>query len=485
MTAFFHSIRWRVQAWHALILLLVIAAFCATSYQLAWDNQLRRIDKELSVTERMIVRGLMRAAETAVNGGVPPAPTDPPAMKPAEFIASLGRLALSADIAARFEGREPGYVYYTLRNAKDEVLQESANAPQGIMTLPAPAADIAEEVRTVDQRREFARSSYHGLRGVIGRDITPELEERRRFAWSLVFFGLAIWTLGLLGGWWFSGRAIRPIQNISEIASRIAEGNLRERINTDGASSELTQLSTVLNQTFERLNASFERQKQFTSDASHELRTPVTILLSETQRILKRDRSPEEYRDALQTCGLTAQRMRHLIESLLLLARQEDHSVNAHWSPCDLSAILEESIRHLTPLAVEKGVTIHRDLQTAVCTGDAAALAIVAANLVTNAIQHHRAGGEVYVHCRKQDGDVIFSVKDNGPGISTADLPHLFERFYRADKARTQSEGHGGLGLAIAHTIVKNHHGTLSVTSELGQGATFTVTLPAPSDART
>ena len=485
MTSLFHSIRWQVQAWHALILLLVIAAFCVTAHQLLWDNQLRRIDKELSVTERTVVRGLMRAAETAANGGVPPPAGNPPSLKPSEFIEHLGRLSLPADVASRFEGSEPGYVYYTLHHADGRILQQSPNAPPGIVTLPAPAADIVEEARTVEHRREFARSSYHGLCGVIGRDITPELEERRRFAWSLAAFGLGIWALGLIGGWWISGRAIRPIQTISETASRIAEGNLLERISTDGARSELNQLSTVLNQTFERLQASFERQKQFTSDASHELRTPVTILLSETQRILKRQRTPEEYREALQTCGQTAQRMRHLIEALLLLARQEGSASQAHWEPCDLATLLRDTISHLLPLAAEKHVTLHCDLQPAPCTGDASALAIVAANLMTNAIQHLHPQGHITVSCGTGQGQVTFSVKDDGPGISAEDLPHIFERFYRADKARTQTEAHSGLGLAIAQTIVENHHGTLQVESTAGQGATFTVTLPAPGNVRT
>lgn len=482
-----HSIRWRVQAWHGLILLLAVVAFCLTAYQLAWDNQLRRIDQALTLTERNMVRSLMKSLGSGGDGAVPRQDegnkNEFTPLKPEEFLARLPQAVLPAEVAAQFAGLEPGFAYFSLRDGEGRVLRQSANAPEDMRFLPVPASDLVEETRTVGRRRELARSTAHGLRGVVGRDITPELEGRARFAWSLAAIGGGIWLLGLCGGWWLAGRAIRPIETISQTASRIAEGNLKERINTDGTDSELDQLSRVLNQTFDRLSEALERQKQFTADASHELRTPLTILLNETQRMLKRaDRSPEEYRAALQTCETAAQRMRQLTESLLLLARQD--SPAAATRPIALDDLLRHTLAQLQPLAEARGLTLTARLQPALCHGDPEALRVLAANLIGNAIHHHhREGGHIVVTCAPSADawQTVLTVADDGPGISAEDLPHIFERFYRADKARSQAAGHSGLGLAMVKSIATQHGAHLEVTSTPGEGAIFEVRLPPPA----
>jgi len=476
MSNLFQSIRWRLQAWHGLILLLVVAGFCVPAYQLALNNQLKRIDKEISKSERT----LMRAVFDSVRGDSTTPEGERPFVSPSDVMKSLnaGSVTLPDEVMLLFQGREPGYAYFSLRNAEGKILLQSANLPDDVAFLAAHPKDYVEETRTVGHRREWARSSPHGLLSLVGRDITPELEDLKRFTWSLSAFSLGIWALGLVGGWWLAGRAIRPIETISSTASRIAEGNLKERIDIADTDSELGHLSRVLNQTFERLNGAFERQKQFTSDASHELRTPVTILLSETQRILKRERNPEEYRDAIVTCRDAAVRMRHLIEALLMLARQENGAIKSHRESCDLGAVLGETVNHLEPLAGEKDIKIHADLQAAPCQADPGSLVVLTTNLVTNALQHHGNSGSVKVVSGSRDGHAFFTVSDDGPGIPAADLPHIFERFYRVDKARTSADGHAGLGLAIAKTIVDNHEGTITVESTLGEGTTFTVSLP-------
>lgn len=476
MTSTFHSIRWRLQLWHGVILLLAVVAVCATVYRLAWDNQLRRIDTDIIQKERALFHAVVQTGK-----GLHSDAKDPRPLSQAEIIKLLRsrEFTLPPAVAALFRGREPGYAYFSYRDRDGSVLLQSENAPAGLRFLPSPSTGFAEEIRTVDYRRERVRSSSQGLRSVVGRDITPEREEMRGFGWSLTAAGFGVWSLGLLGGWWLAGRAIRPIETISRTASRIAEGNLQERIDTSGTASELDQLSRVLNQTFERLHAAFERQKQFTADAAHELRTPITIILSETQRILKRERSSEEYREAIQTCAQTADRMRRLVEGLLLLARQESAGAGILREECDIADILRDVVAHLGPLAAEKNIHLHSDLQPARCRADAASLGIVATNLVANAIQHRRSGGNVYVSCEVEDRHVVFAVHDDGPGIAEEDLPHIFERFYRADKARTaQGSGHTGLGLAIVQSIVDAHGGTVLAKSSPGKGARFEVALP-------
>lgn len=478
MKILFHSLRWRLQAWHGLLLLLVVAGATVPAYRLARDTQMQRIDKELDHKERGLFRSLMDVAKAA-PAPAGEVPSNPPFLGLPEFIQRLTSrpFELPAAALAPFQGTEPGYSYFSIHDQNDRLLARSDNAPEDLVFLPIPSGEMAEDARSIGHRRERLRSSSHGLKIVVGQDITPELQELHGMAWLHVFIGLAVWSCGLLGGWWLSGRAIRPIRTISQTAARIAEGNLQERIDITAMDRELGDLSRVLNQTFERLHASFERQRQFTADASHELRTPITILLSETQRLLKRERTPEEYREALETCGATAQRMRRLVEALLLLARQENDSSQARHETCDLASILQEAVDHLSPLAKERGLRIQTALVPTPCRGDAGAISILATNLLSNALQH---GGHVEVTCAPHEGRARFIIRDDGPGIPAADLPHIFERFYRADQARTGSSGHSGLGLSIAKAIVDNHGGHLHVTSPPGQGACFEVELPAP-----
>ncbi|TLD68925.1 HAMP domain-containing protein [Phragmitibacter flavus] len=476
MTTLFNSIRWRVQAWHALILLLALLAFCLTAYKLAWDSQLSRIDRDLASTERALIRSLMRSVQPESPG-----PNAPP-MPFSQLITKLqqGTITLPPETAALFQNNEPGHAFFEFQDQTGTTLLRSQNFPKDHpQLLPVTESEMLEDTRTEKNTRASFRSSSSGLRSMVGRDITPELIEMNRFAWTISALGLGVWTLGLIGGWWLAGRAIRPIETISRTASHIAEGNLQERIDTDGTDSELDQLSRVLNQTFERLHNSFERQKQFTADASHELRTPVTILLSETQRLLKRtDRTPEEYREALLTCQQTAQRMRHLIEALLLLSKQETQSNDFPKTPFQLDQLLTEVVTQLTPLATEKNLQLQTHFTPTPCVGDPSMIHVLATNLLMNAIQHHHhPSGKIDIHCAPSGHHATFAVQDNGPGIPPEHLPHLFDRFYRVDKARTGSSGHTGLGLAIAKTIVTNHNGEITVTSHPGQGTTFKVQL--------
>lgn len=474
MPSFFHSIRWRLQAWHGLILLIVIGGLCLTVRQLALDSQSRRIDRDLERLERRLFRGMFHSFAQVDEAERPG--------NPEETLEYLRRheLELPNDTAETFQGDDPGYAYFAVVAPDGEVVASSPNFPGlDLNWFEETKSRESEKNRIVSHRRETIGGRPDSLRSVVGRNIQPELDELQRLTLSVVSAGLGVWALGLIGGWWLASRAIRPISAISATASRIAEGNLDDRIDTRGTDNELDQLAKVLNQTFERLAATFERQRRFTADASHELRTPVTILLSETQRILRRERSTEEYREALQTCHDSANRMRELTESLLTLSRQEVS--DAPHEPLDLAEIVSKTLHQLAPLASEKSIQIETDLQPANCSGDPAALAILASNLLSNAIQHQSANGSVTLATRIEDGQAILQVSDTGPGIAAEDLPHIFDRFYRADKARTGTSGHTGLGLAIAKTIADKHQASLGVSSDPGEGTTFTLALPIVS----
>jgi heavy metal sensor kinase len=295
---------------------------------------------------------------------------------------------------------------------------------------------------------------------------------------SLGAIGLGVIVSGLTIGWWLASRSLRPIADIGRAAQEIAAGDLSKRINALETESELGHLIAVLNSTFDRLETAFAQQQQFTSDAAHELRTPVAAILTQVQSALNRERTPEEYRETLAACQRAAQRMKRLIESLLQLARFDSGQETLQRLPCDLAAIARDAVDLVRPLAEDRGVTIETQLAQAECAGDPERLNQVVANLLTNAVTYNKAGGRVQVTCHQTGSSVELTVGDTGEGIPSEDQPHVFKRFHRADKARSGAAGNSGLGLAICKSIVSAHGGTLTFTSERGQGTTFTLRLP-------
>jgi two-component system OmpR family sensor kinase len=326
--------------------------------------------------------------------------------------------------------------------------------------------------------RERMMVGFGGERAVVGHSLEPESAELRNLALLFASAGGGVLLLGLLVGSWFSGRAIRPIGAIGATASRIADGNLSERIDLADTESELGDLAKVLNDTFARLQSAIARQAQFTADASHELRTPAFVILSEAQSALKRERTAAEYREGFEVCQRAAQQMRQLIESLLILARQDAGESALNRQPCRLDLIAGEVTEMLRPLAATKNVSLHTELQIAEINADALQLRQIITNLVNNAVEYNRPGGEVRVSVAPGGASARLTVSDNGVGIDPEDLPHIFERFYRADKSRSASQGQTGLGLSICEAIVKAHGGRIEVSSTPGQGSQFVVTLP-------
>ncbi len=318
-----------------------------------------------------------------------------------------------------------------------------------------------------------------GERVLVGRSIAPQLAELRGTAWILTGVGAGILLMGLVGGWWLASRAIRPIEDISATAAKISAGDLSQRINVSETESELGRLASVLNSTFARLDAAFAQQQQFTSDAAHELRTPVSVMLTQTQTTLNRERSAAEYRETLESCQRAAQRMRRLIESLLELARIDAGQQPMKQLRFDLAQVVRDCVTMVGPLAEQRRVEILSDVPALECVGDSERLGQVVTNLLTNAITYNRENGEVRIHGESRNGFVILTVSDIGVGISPEHLPHVFDRFYRVDSSRTS--GNTGLGLAISKAIVEAHGGEIEVSSQAEVGTVFTVRLPLPA----
>jgi heavy metal sensor kinase len=295
---------------------------------------------------------------------------------------------------------------------------------------------------------------------------------------QLILSGSGVLVIGLLGGWWLSGTAIRPIQEISHTASTVSASNLSQRIDAQRMDRELRELTNVLNSMLDRIEHSFDQQTQFTANASHELRTPLAVLLSHCELALRRERSAAEYQETLATCQRASKRMQALVEDLLVLARADSGNLELQLASCNLHAVASEAIALFKPLAAEQHIELVLVGNEACCQADERRVAQVLANLLSNAIHYNRPGGRVIVKTLEEPQYAEISVQDTGRGISSNHLPHLFERFYRIDEARSRASGGSGLGLAICKSIVDLHAGTLTVESQVDQGSTFTVRLP-------
>ncbi len=493
----FNSIRWRLQLWHGLILVVVLVAFGVTAYQVARDNQLRRIDHELEQRLMTLFRPPpppepRGEAESARPGGA----RGPKRPDWSEFAAWLTQSVANAGAT---DATQTNGFYYVLWHEDGAVAARSPNGPPAV---PAPeragrfeASFRGDEPgrkepggpggppslpRSRNTVREIYRFMPRGECLLAGHFMGPELAAMHRLALWLVIAGAGVLTLGLAGGWWLASRAIAPIDEISATATRIAGGDLSQRISSAETDNELGRLATVLNSTFARLEAAFAQQARFTADASHELRTPLAIILSQTQGALARDRTSAEYREALQACQRAAQRMRNLAESLLTLARLDAGQEPLERKTLNLADVARGCVELVRPLAAERTIEIQCDLPSVPCLGDADRLGQVAMNLLANAIQFNHERGTVRIAARTENGSVALSVTDTGPGIPAEDVPHIFERFYRVDKSRSRAQGRTGLGLSISKAIVEAHGGSIEVSSVPGAGSTFTVKLPAP-----
>lgn len=465
---FFRSLRWRLQAWYGAILIVLVTAFACVAYGLERARQLRETDEELLQRVSFLAAGLHTPPPDGAPRGPGPEGGPPPHRRRELELTPAQRELLLGSGERRFQ-----YIIW-LRDGRVHSRSEGGDLP-----AERPPRDGASPRDRAGQREAFAWLAT-GDCVLVGRSLAADAADLRRLALTLAGSALAIAALGLLGGWWIASRAIRPIEDISAAAARISTGDLTQRIATADQSSELGSLAQVLNSTFARLEAAFAQQVRFTSDAAHELRTPVSVILTQAQTTLNRERSPEEYRESISTTQRAARRMRALIESLLELARLDAGKHGLKPVACDLADLAAEAADLLAPLVAERRVTLTRELEPASCRVDPARFGQVATNLVTNAIQHGKLDGAVTVRTRREGDAAILEVTDNGPGISEKDLPHIFERFYRGDPSRTGgAKGRGGLGLSISKAIVEAHRGTISAESLPGGGARFVVRMPA------
>lgn len=281
------------------------------------------------------------------------------------------------------------------------------------------------------------------------------------------------------GGVFLANRALRPVDRIARTARQIEEsGNLDQRIQLNSR-DELGRLAGVLNGMIERLQKAFRRQKEFTADASHELRAPLAVIQAESTLALQKERTAAEYQASLEMISQEASHMSALVDQLLALARADAQSEPVTFERFRLDELLDELALDAESLSREKGIIFRvEEIEELAIAGDRPKLKQLLLNLVDNAIRYTPAGGSVSLSLRREAETAVVAVSDTGIGIAAEHIPHIFERFYRVDKARSRAQGGSGLGLAIARQIAEAHGGRIEVESKVGVGSTFSVLLP-------
>jgi two-component system, OmpR family, sensor kinase len=395
------------------------------------------------------------------------------------------KFELPDDLKALFDEESESPFYYIVWHSDGDVLHKSKFAPDiKLPELPArrevngrPELGRPEAIQN-GPYRQVARQWFGHTNILVGRSIAPDVAALHEKEWMVAAVGIAVLAAGLMGGRFFSQRVIRPIEAISATAAEISLSNLSRRIDVTGTETELTGLARTLNQMFDRIESAFSQQVRFTADASHELRTPVAVILSHAELALDKPRPIEELRETIETCRRSALRMRSLIESLLTLARFDSGEVKLESRSFDLARTVGDAIALIRPLADKRRITFQIDLAPATATGDPDRIAQVITNLLTNAIRYNQDQGVVTVTLQSLPTETVVSVTDTGIGIPPEHLAHIFERFYRVDNSRSRKDGGVGLGLAICKSIVTAHGGQISVSSHLNRGTKFEVRLP-------
>jgi heavy metal sensor kinase len=297
--------------------------------------------------------------------------------------------------------------------------------------------------------------------------------DRRVAAGGLAFLGLAV-----VGGSLFSRQALRPVAQSIRTAKRLNPSKLSERLPRTGVGDELDELAATINDLLDRLAAYHAQIIRFTADASHELRSPLAAMRAAVEIALGQSREPREYREVLYSLGEQCERLTALVNSLLLLARADAGEVEVVRKPVDLASLAGEVAELYGPLADEHAVELRWECRRPIpVLGDAARLRQLLTNLVDNAVKFSEPGGSVTLRIERADDQARIVVADTGVGVTSEHLPHIFERFYQADSAR--SSAGSGLGLSICHWIVEAHGGHLDGKSAPGLGSTFTVVLPS------
>ena len=475
------TLRGQLTLWYSTALVLSLGAFAAVMYLARRSASLHELDQRIN-SEAELSAGIL--AESYRARGVLVRPD------------TSGRLALVADVAAVLEA-VPDYLVVTtadgallfasadaraltfqqVEQLRERVVGTLGERGSGTIPLSPNGPDLHYAVRSL---AELGPPFGAILTGVDLRAAELGPQELLGRIGLILPAGLGI---ALLVGWWIGRRAVAPVDRIIEEVREITDGrSLHRRLAEPMVKDEIGRLAETLNQMMVRLERSFAALRRFTADASHELKTPLTVLRAGVERAVTTPNLPQETLATLEETLQEITRMTELVDALLILARADEGIAPLHRETLDVRAIVEETRETGELLAEHAGVTLEvaSPPTPVMLEVDAQRVRQLLLNLLTNAVKYTPAGGHIRVTLQPEDGQVTLSVTDSGIGIAVGDLPHIFDRFWRADSARTRTgERPGaGLGLAISKWIAEAHGGRIDVTSRPGRGSTFTVTLP-------
>ena len=458
-------IRWRLTLWYLILLAIILAVFIVGVYIILRKTLYDNLD------ESIMNRASALLSVIQYEDGRPFLPDEATSGDPSrgehfarlfddsgglrfDNTAALGQIPIDTELLNTSLLGESTTRRVILAGEDDDLVR--------VTTFPIVRDGVVVGVLEVGQSEERVSDTLSTLLLIMG------------LAYPVALFGASF------GGVFLAGRALSPIDNITRTARHMSAEDLNQRLNLTLPDDEVGRLARTFDEMINRLDDAFHRQRQFVADASHELRTPLTIIKGQIDVSLQRERKPEVYRQALQTINEDVDRLIRLSQSLLTLSRADAGQIPLTFEEVDVAEVVAGVVEQLRSTGIEKEVEINLAPGPPVTIrADQDFLLQLLLNLGENAIKHTPGGGQVTLGWETIGDQVQLRVQDTGIGIPSEDLPYLFDRFYRVDKARTGAEGGAGLGLAIARWIVEAHGGSIDVESVLGQGATFTVLLPA------
>ena len=386
---------------------------------------------------------------------------------------------------------------YLLADAEGNVLDVStAYQSIGIDSLAQMQAALKAK-EPLNQIRTGSRGGLYMVRSgavsdekhrlyymAIGRPIGDSRKIIHRF--TVIYSACLPLMMAVSGffGWLLAGRALEPVNSVSVAAQQITSSNLNLQIPLRGAGDELDHLIDAFNHMIERLNRSFEQIRQFSTDVSHELRTPLTAIRGQLEVALFTAKTPDQFRDAMVNALQDVEQLSNIVRALLLLSQAESGQLALQMAPLDLAPIAADIVDQFQIPAEAENVSLSSDLpRECQVTADRTQMERLLSNLLSNAIKYTPSGGHVWVRLDCVNGRARLEVEDTGLGIPEDQLPHIFDRFYRVRSANTNPIQGLGLGLSFVSWIVRAHGGVIDVTSAVGQGSRFTVTLPLAETA--
>jgi heavy metal sensor kinase len=457
----FNSVRTRLTLWYATVLAVSLVAFALLVYYAAGSVFSQRQDEVLRSTAETVASAYMeeleeeqssaKANQVVLNELVFPNRYVEVTDGGGQVVAWSGNLSgrvVSIPAATLAEARKQSISFAVVNNLRVAVVPLSPNKEVGYAAVAEPTSVVDESLRRL--RRDF-------IAGIP-----------------------LILLLASAGGYFLARKTLSPIALMNQQTQRITAENLAARLDVLNEHDELGGLAATINRLLSRLEDSFQEQQRFVADASHELRTPLAVLRGETEVALSQPRSADEYKASLHLIKDEAERLSRIVEDLFLLAQQ----------PLDRSAVVKQDVRldqivaecgrAAQVLAAQKDISLKLDATPLSLNGDDELLQRMILNLLDNAVKYTPKGGEISVKLTKNNGQAFVAVRDTGAGIPAKDLPYVFDRFYRVDKARSRAMGGAGLGLSIARSIAQAHGGTIRVESD-ESGSEFTVELPSSS----